>query len=421
MRTSAIAILVTALAAVAGAEAIGTAFTYQGRLLDGGTPGSGPYDLQLVLFDAASGGAQVGPTLTRDDVVVTNGLFTVGLDFGPVFAGSKRWLELRVRPGAGTGSYTPLAGRQELTPSPNAVFSSAAPWAGITGKPAGFADDTDNDALGALSRPNGQVAKRVSGVWACADDLDSGGDITAVTAGMGLSGGGTSGAVSLGVNLGGSGSATTVSRSDHDHFSHAWSGSSPSGLTITNATGAALRGVSNGTAVNTTAIQGEFSGSIGSGVLGVATPTSGFGTGVLGRSNARDGVGVFGEGTSATGVAVGVLGRSAAPDGSGLIGYAFSASGANHGVRGLSDSTAGRGVSGVVTTTSGPTYGVHGQVSSTAGYAGYFENTSGGPAIRVSTGGIRFADGTTQTTAGSGDISDVNAGAASRAEVRPEP
>src|SRR5262245_41773661 len=96
------------------AQPIGTAFTYQGRLTDAGNPANGTYDLQVALFDAASGGTQVGGTLTRDDVVVANGLFTVSLDFGSVFAGSQRWLELRVRPGASTGAYTTLAARQEL-------------------------------------------------------------------------------------------------------------------------------------------------------------------------------------------------------------------------------------------------------------------------------------------------------------------
>jgi hypothetical protein len=114
----AIASLVAAAALIAWPAAaqtpLGTSFTYQGRLTDAGNPASGTYDLQFALFDAASGGAQVGTTLTRDDVVVSNGLFTVSLDFGTVFAGNKRWLELGVRPGASTGAFTTLAGRQEL-------------------------------------------------------------------------------------------------------------------------------------------------------------------------------------------------------------------------------------------------------------------------------------------------------------------
>jgi trimeric autotransporter adhesin len=174
MRTRiALAAALLAWCGAATAQPVGTAFTYQGRLTDGGNPASGAYDLQLALFDAASGGAQVGATVARDDVAVTSGLFTVGLDFGPVFTGNKRWLEIRVRPGASTGAYTTLAGRQELTPSPNAAFSLTTPWAGIANKPAGFADDVDND---------------------------SGGDITGVTAGSGLTGGGTSGAVTLQVD-----------------------------------------------------------------------------------------------------------------------------------------------------------------------------------------------------------------------------
>ena len=99
------------------AQPLGTAFTYQGRLHDGGAPASGSFDFQLVLYDALVGGSQVGPIVTRDDVTVTNGLFTATLDFGAVFAGSKRFLEVGVRPGASTGAYTILSPRQELAPA----------------------------------------------------------------------------------------------------------------------------------------------------------------------------------------------------------------------------------------------------------------------------------------------------------------
>jgi len=39
--------------------------TYQGRLQQAGEPFSGTANLQFVLFDAPSGGGQVGPTETR--------------------------------------------------------------------------------------------------------------------------------------------------------------------------------------------------------------------------------------------------------------------------------------------------------------------------------------------------------------------
>ena len=119
------ALVLLTIAPLRAQTPLGTAFTYQGRLTAGGTPATGAYDLQLVLFDAATGGAAVGSVLIRDDVTVSSGLFTVSLDFGAVFTGAKRWLEVRVRPGASTGGYTTLVPRQELSPAPNAVFSAS--------------------------------------------------------------------------------------------------------------------------------------------------------------------------------------------------------------------------------------------------------------------------------------------------------
>ncbi len=53
------------------------------------------------LFDALGGGAQTGVTVTRDDMTVTGGIFTVTLNFGAgAFPGADRFLEISVRPGA---------------------------------------------------------------------------------------------------------------------------------------------------------------------------------------------------------------------------------------------------------------------------------------------------------------------------------
>ena len=53
---------------------------------------------------------------------MVDGLFTVELDFGSdVFNGDARWLEIGVRPGDSSGSFTTLSPRQELTPTPYAL------------------------------------------------------------------------------------------------------------------------------------------------------------------------------------------------------------------------------------------------------------------------------------------------------------
>jgi hypothetical protein len=103
---------------------VGAAFTYQGRLTDGGAPANAAYDFEFRLFDAPTGGSQVGPTVTVSDLAVTAGLFSVTLDFSfSSFTGAARFLEIGIRPGASTGAYTTLASRQPLTPSPYAVDS----------------------------------------------------------------------------------------------------------------------------------------------------------------------------------------------------------------------------------------------------------------------------------------------------------
>jgi hypothetical protein len=114
------------LSTALGAFAQGTAFTYQGRLEDAGVPANGVYDLQFTVFGVASGGAAKGGPLEVEDVAVTNGLFTVLLDFGaPPFPGASRWLAIGVRPGASTGVYTNLSPRQAITATPFAITAGS--------------------------------------------------------------------------------------------------------------------------------------------------------------------------------------------------------------------------------------------------------------------------------------------------------
>ncbi|MCA9985477.1 MAG: hypothetical protein KDE59_14325 [Anaerolineales bacterium] len=129
----------------ASSGAVGTAFTYQGRLDDANGPVNGSCDLQFLLFDALGGGSQVGSTVTISNQPVVDGLFIVQLDFGAVFDGNDRYLEIAVRCPAGSGAYETIMPRQFLQPAPYAIYSGASPWSGLTGVPAGFADDTDDD------------------------------------------------------------------------------------------------------------------------------------------------------------------------------------------------------------------------------------------------------------------------------------
>lgn len=103
----------------------GSAFTYQGQLKKYGNPVNGACDFRFSLWDAASGGTQVGPTQYMASVPVNNGLFTVQLDFGAsAFGGDARWLEVAARC-AGDASYVTLSPRQAITPAPYALYALA--------------------------------------------------------------------------------------------------------------------------------------------------------------------------------------------------------------------------------------------------------------------------------------------------------
>ena len=100
-----------------------SAFTYQGKLTDAGAGANGPFDFTFKLYANPTGGTQVGSDVLRDDVPVAAGIFTVSLDFGssPFTSSTGNYLEIWVRPGAQTGSYTQLLPRSPITSSPYAV------------------------------------------------------------------------------------------------------------------------------------------------------------------------------------------------------------------------------------------------------------------------------------------------------------
>ena len=86
-----------------------TAFTYQGRLNDNGSPATGVYDFTFQAFNAPTAGGSVGGTVNVNAVGVTNGLFTALVDLGgSPFTGPARWLQISVSTN-GAGSFTTLA------------------------------------------------------------------------------------------------------------------------------------------------------------------------------------------------------------------------------------------------------------------------------------------------------------------------
>lgn len=125
------------------ATSLGTAFTYQGHLTAaGGQPINEDCSIAFRLYDQAADGLQVAPALTPT-VPVSEGLFAVELDFGAVFTGTGRWLDIAVKC-PGDTAYTGL-GRQALTAVPYAHYALGAPWAGLGGVPGGFVDGVDDN------------------------------------------------------------------------------------------------------------------------------------------------------------------------------------------------------------------------------------------------------------------------------------
>jgi photosystem II stability/assembly factor-like uncharacterized protein len=115
---AAVAILST-FCLLPSALAQGTAFTYQGRLNDGGSAANGSYDLTFVLFNTNVTGSVLG-IVSNVTSAVSNGLFTVTLDYGNQFDGTPRWIEISVRTNGGSG-FTTLSPRQQVRATPYAI------------------------------------------------------------------------------------------------------------------------------------------------------------------------------------------------------------------------------------------------------------------------------------------------------------
>lgn len=100
------------------------AFTYQGRLTEGGQPVTGFVDFRFRLYDMNALGTQIGPMLQLPNAYVQRGIVQVQLDFGlGTFLGQGRWVEIDVRNPATSGTWTTLSPRQAITPAPYALYA----------------------------------------------------------------------------------------------------------------------------------------------------------------------------------------------------------------------------------------------------------------------------------------------------------
>jgi hypothetical protein len=109
-------------APITPALAMGTSFSYQGSLEDGGVPANGSYDFEFNLID--SGGSTIAIN-QREDVEVVQGVFTVELNYGSLptaFPGNfVRFLEIGIRPATSTGAYEYLTPLTPIRPAPYAL------------------------------------------------------------------------------------------------------------------------------------------------------------------------------------------------------------------------------------------------------------------------------------------------------------
>src|SRR5262245_22789975 len=120
-------VLVIGLACSAANQAFAQSaiFTYQGRLSANGSPANGLYDFRFTIYKIQNGGEIIAGPKTNIAVQVTDGLFTIPLDFGQQpFLGVNRFLDIGVRTNGSPNGFTSITPRVRISSAPYALAAA---------------------------------------------------------------------------------------------------------------------------------------------------------------------------------------------------------------------------------------------------------------------------------------------------------
>lgn len=254
--------------------ATGTAFTYQGSLIKSGTGVSDTCNFNFTLYDALSGGSVVGSPVAKNSVSISNGIFTVDLDFGgTAFDGNARYLDIQVQC-TGDASMQQLSPRTALNGTPYAITAlGLQPGVNVSGS------DTSGRIFGAQNTATTGTGVGLYGDTQSATGAGvSGINLSSSTGGYGVYGGSDHGIGVYGNSMGDSGTPYGV-------------------YGIASDTGSAT----------SYGVYGKSNSSVGTGVGGIAPMNGVYGEasnatgttwGVYGKSNSAGGYGVYSSGNA---------------------------------------------------------------------------------------------------------------------------